>query len=187
MCSLSNGNKDVANMIYSLGRMFRYSTYNNGSMVSLDEEIKYCEMYLDLCCTRYRGILSYKINVDENIKGYIVPKFILQPIVENCINHGIIKDSNNNLIEIDIQKRNEYLDISISDNGIGISSENLEKIKQNLKKDLQKSESIGLMNINNRLKLKFGESYGLYISSELSRGTIVKIKLPILKDGDEIV
>lgn len=187
MCSLSNGNRDVADMIYSLAGMFRYSTYNNGSMVSIGQEIKYCKMYLDLCCTRYRGILNYKINISKDIKAYIVPKFILQPIVENSINHGIIKDSDNNLIEINIQKENKYLEISISDNGLGISDENLERIKQNLKKDLQKTESIGLMNINSRLKLKFGENYGLYINSELNRGTIVKIKLPILKDGDEIV
>lgn len=187
MCSLSNGNKDVADMIYSLAGMFRYSTYNNGSMVSINQEIKYCKMYLDLCCTRYRGILDYKINIIDDIKEYIVPKFILQPVVENSINHGIIKDSDNNLIEINIQKESQYIEISISDNGLGMSDKNLEKIKQNLKKDLQKTGSIGLMNINSRLKLKFGENYGLYISSELNRGTIVKIKLPILKDGDEIV
>lgn len=187
MCSLSNGNKDVADMIYSLAGMFRYSTYNNGSMVSINQEIKYCKMYLDLCCARYRGILDYKINTSDDIKEYIVPKFILQPVVENSINHGIIKDSDNNLIEINIQKENQYIEISISDNGLGMSDENLEKIKQNLKKDLQKIGSIGLMNINSRLNLKFGENYGLYISSELNRGTIVKIKLPILKDGDEIV
>lgn len=187
MCSLSNGNKDVADMIYSLAGMFRYSTYNNGSMVSINHEIKYCKMYLDLCCTRYRGTLDYKINISDDIKEYIVPKFILQPVVENSINHGIIKDLDNNLIEINIQKENQYIEISISDNGLGMSDENLEKIKQNLKKDLQKTGSIGLMNINSRLKLKFGENYGLYISSQLNRGTIVKIKLPILKDGDKIV
>lgn len=187
MCSLSNGNKDVADMIYSLAGMFRYSTYNNGSMVSINQEIKYCKMYLDLCCTRYRGTLDYKINISDDIKEYIVPKFIIQPVVENSINHGIIKDSDNNLIEINIQKENQYIEISISDNGLGMSDENLEKIKQNLKKDLQKTGSIGLMNINSRLKLKFGENYGLYIRSQLNRGTIVKIKLPILKDGDKIV
>lgn len=187
MCSLSKGNVDVADMIYSLAGMFRYSTYNNGSMVSIDQEIKYCKMYLDLCCKRYRGIFKYKINISEDIKEYIVPKFILQPIVENSINHGIKKDLDNNLIEINIKEKDKNLEISIDDNGLGISKENLEKINENLKKNLQKTESIGLMNINNRIKLKFGEDYGIYISSELNNGTTVKIKLPILKDGDEIV
>ena len=187
MCSLSKGNVDVADMIYSLAGMFRYSTYNNGSMVSINQEIKYCKMYLDLCCKRYRGIFKYKINISEDIKEYIVPKFILQPIVENSINHGIKKDLDNNLIEINIKEKDKNLEISIDDNGLGISKENLEKINENLKKNLQKTESIGLMNINNRIKLKFGEDYGIYISSELNNGTTVKIKLPILKDGDEIV
>ena len=187
MCSLSKGNVDVADMIYSLAGMFRYSTYNNGSMVSIDQEIKYCKMYLDLCCKRYRGIFKYKINISEDIKEYIVPKFILQPIVENSINHGIKKDLDNNLIEINIKEKDKNLEISIDDNGLGISKENLEKINENLKKNLQKTESIGLMNINNRIKLKFGEDYGIYISSESNNGTTVKIKLPILKDGDEIV
>lgn len=184
MCSLSKGNVDVADMIYSLAGMFRYSTYNNGSMVSINQEIKYCKMYLDLCCKRYRGIFKYKINISEDIKEYIVPKFILQPIVENSINHGIKKDLDNNLIEINIKEKDKNLEISIDDNGLGISKENLEKINENLKKNLQKTESIGLMNINNRIKLKFGEDYGIYISSELNNGTTVKIKLPILKDGD---
>lgn len=187
MCSLSKGNVDVADMIYSLAGMFRYSTYNNGSMVSINQEIKYCKMYLDLCCKRYRCIFEYKINISEDIKEYIVPKFILQPIVENSINHGIKKDLDNNLIEINIKEKDKNLEISIDDNGLGISKENLEKINENLKKNLQKTESIGLMNINNRIKLKFGEDYGIYISSELNNGTTVKIKLPILKDGDEIV
>ena len=187
MCSLSKGNVDVADMIYSLAGMFRYSTYNNGSMVSINQEIKYCKMYLDLCCKRYRGIFKYKINISEDIKEYIVPKFILQPIVENSINHGIKKDLDNNLIEINIKEKDKNLEISIDDNGLGISKENLEKINENLKKNLQKTESIGLMNINNRIKLKFGEDYGIYISSESNNGTTVKIKLPILKDGDEIV
>ena len=187
MCSLSKGNVDVADMIYSLAGMFRYSTYNNGSMVSINQEIKYCKMYFDLCCKRYRGIFKYKINISEDIKEYIVPKFILQPIVENSINHGIKKDLDNNLIEINIKEKDKNLEISIDDNGLGISKENLEKINENLKKNLQKTESIGLMNINNRIKLKFGEDYGIYISSELNNGTTVKVKLPILKDGDEIV
>lgn len=187
MCALSSKNTEVAGMIYSLAGMFRYSTYNNGSMVLLSEEIKYCKMYLNLCCTRYKGIFDYTINIDEESMDYIVPKFILQPIVENVINHGIRKDRSDNKIQIDVIKLNEDIEIVIKDNGVGINEKVLLMIKEQLVKNLQKTNSIGLMNINNRLKLKFGDSYGLEISSKEFEWTIVKIKLPILKDGDEDV
>lgn len=187
MCALSSKNIEVADMIYSLAGMFRYSTYNNGSMVLLSEEIKYCKMYLNLCCTRYKGIFDFNINIGEESMDYIVPKFILQPIVENAINHGIRKDQNDNKIQIDVIKLNEDIEIFVKDNGVGINEKILLMIKGQLVKNMQKTNSIGLMNINNRLKLKFGDSYGLEISSKEFEGTIVKIKLPILKDGDEDV
>ncbi|MEG1310990.1 MAG: histidine kinase [Romboutsia sp.] len=184
MCALSSKNKEVAQMIYNLAGMFRYSTYNNGSMVSLNEEIKYCRMYLNLCCTRYRGIFEYDINIDEDLMKCMVPKFILQPIVENSINHGIKKDKNDNKIEINAIELDGDIKISIKDNGNGINEETLMIIKDQLTKNLQKTNSIGLMNINNRLKLKFGEKYGLDISSKNLKKTNVDINIPILKNED---
>ena len=187
MCALASKNTEVAQMIYNLASMFRYSTYNNGSLVKLSDEVKHCKMYLDLCSTRYRGMFKYEINIDEKYFDYLIPKFTMQPILENSINHGIRKDSFDNLIDITLFNSENELTIIIEDNGKGITEEDLNSIKLNLKKDLQKASSIGLMNINNRLKLNFGDEYGININSIVDKGTCVEIKIPILRDEDRNV
>ena len=183
MCALASKNKEVANMIYNLASMFKYSTYNNASDVKLSEMINYCEMYLNLCCTRYKGIIDYKVDIDEELLDFKVPKFILQPVIENSINHGMAKDRNDNFISIKANIVEEDIELIVEDNGIGISSEKMNVIEENLNQNLQKKSSIGLMNINSRLKIRFGDKYGIHINSKENRGTIVKIKIPILKDG----
>lgn len=182
MCALASKNREVAQMIYNLASMFRYSTYNNGSLVTLNDEIKHCKMYLDLCSTRYKGMLEYKIDIDDLYIQCLLPKFTLQPILENSINHGLKKDSYENVIKIELTCNESDIEILIKDNGHGISRDKLEYLRKDLEKNLQKTSSIGLMNINNRLKLKFGEIYGLGIDSEINEGTTVKIKIPILRD-----
>lgn len=187
MYALKSKNTDVAGMIFNLANMFRYSTYNNGSMVTLNDEIKHCKMYLDLCCSRYKGLIEYKINISEDALEYKVPKFLLQPILENSINHGIDKSSNDNLITINVFELNDKLEIVIEDNGNGMDDEILNKTRRGLDKNLQKNNSIGLMNTNNRLKLKFGNDYGITLDSEINKGTIVKISIPIIRGEIENV
>lgn len=187
MCALSSKNTEVAQMIYNLASMFRYSTYNNGTLVTLSDEIKHCKMYLSLCNTRYKGIMDYKVDIDDKFLSYLVPKFTVQPILENSINHGLRKDYSENLISINLIEIKDGVELIITDNGSGINKEKLNEIEVDLEKNLQKSSSIGLMNINNRLKLKFGNYYGVSIESKESEGTTVKIKLPILRDEDEHV
>ncbi|MCI6667217.1 MAG: sensor histidine kinase, partial [Romboutsia timonensis] len=180
MSALSSKNKEVAQMIYNLASMFRYSTYNNGSLVSIRDEIKHSKMYLSLCSTRYKGMLDYSIHVDDKYLDYLVPKFTIQPILENAINHGLRKGFYDNYIKVTIKEIDEGIEISIKDNGNGMSEEAISKIKDELEKNIQKPNSIGLMNINNRLKLNFGEQYGIYINSRINEGTTVSIKIPVL-------
>lgn len=183
MCALASKNKEVANMIYNLASMFKYSTYNNASDVKLSEMVNYCKMYLNLCCTRYKGIIDYRIDIHEELLDFKVPKFILQPVIENSINHGMAKDRSDNFIVVRANLVDEDIELIVEDNGVGITSEKIDMIEENLNQNLQKKDSIGLMNINSRLKIRFGDKYGIYINSKENSGTIVKIKIPILKDG----
>lgn len=184
MSALASKNKEVAQMIYNLASMFRYSTYNNGSLVTIRDEINHSKMYLSLCATRYKGMLDYSIYVDDKYLDYLVPKFTIQPILENSINHGLRKGSYDNHIKISISNINEYIEINVEDNGNGMSEDAINKIQEGLKKNIQKTNSIGLMNINNRLKLKFGDEYGIYINSRINEGTTVTVKIPLL--GEEV-
>ena len=184
MSALSSKNKEVAQMIYNLASMFRYSTYNNGSLVRIKDEINHSKMYLSLCATRYKGMLDYSIHVDDKYLDYLVPKFTIQPILENAINHGLRKSFQDNYIKVTINEIDEGIEINIKDNGNGMSEEAISKIKEGLEKNIQKQNSIGLMNINSRLKLNFGEQYGIYINSRINEGTTVSIKIPVL--GEEV-
>ena len=184
MSALSSKNKEVAQMIYNLASMFRYSTYNNGSLVRIKDEINHSKMYLSLCATRYKGMLDYSIHVDDKYLDYLVPKFTIQPILENAINHGLRKSFQDNYIKVTINEIDEGIEINIKDNGNGMSEEAISKIKGGLEKNIQKPNSIGLMNINNRLKLNFGEQYGICINSKINEGTTVSIKIPVL--GEEV-
>ena len=103
------------------------------------------------------------------------------------LSHGIRKECNENHIKIDIVKNESDLEIKVEDNGVGIDEEGLKNITENLKKNLQKPNSIGLMNINNRLKLKFGDDYGITIASEKNKYTVVKCRIPMLRDEGEYV
>lgn len=187
MSSLASQNTEVAQMIYNLASMFRYSTYGNGNMVKLKEEINNCKMYLELCKTRYKDIFEYNINIEDRALEYMIPKFSLQPILENSINHGLRKDFDENRIDINLEEEESSLKITIKDNGSGIDIDRLNEIETSLEKDIHKNSSIGLMNINNRLKLKFGDSYGINIKSEINKGTTVEINLPIIRTEEENV
>lgn len=183
MCALSNKNKEVADMIYNLASIFKYSTYNNGSLVSLKEEIKYTKMYLELCSIRYKGILNYEIETNDIDLDLLIPKFTIQPLIENSINHGLKKDCSNNLICISLNKEKDIISINIKDNGNGIEDYKLYELKKKIQKNSQNNKSIGVMNVNNRIKLRFGEGYGVDIDSKLNIGTNVTIKIPITKEG----
>ncbi|MGL5506739.1 MAG: sensor histidine kinase, partial [Paraclostridium sp.] len=104
------------------------------------------------------------------------------------INHGLDKSRSNNIIKISCEVINDNeLDIIVIDNGLGMSEEKISEIELNLKQNLQKPNSIGLMNIHSRIQMKFGEQYGINISSNEKIGTKVRVKIPILKDGEENV
>jgi two-component system sensor histidine kinase YesM len=93
------------------------------------------------------------------------------------------KDRSDNFIVVRANLVDEDIELIVEDNGVGITSEKMDMIGENLNQNLKKKSSIGLMNINSRLKIRFGDKYGIYINSKENSGTIVKIKIPILKDG----
>ncbi|MDK2920065.1 MAG: two-component system, sensor histidine kinase YesM [Candidatus Petromonas sp.] len=103
----------------------------------------------------------------------------MQPLIENCIYHGFTNGDKKYYIKIKILKLNSCLKISVIDNGSGITKEKLSDIRNNLEVDNDHSDRIGLFNTNKRLKLTYGEKYGLKIRSKLGHGTVVYIRIPI--------
>lgn len=155
--------------------------------ITLEQEIKLLEAYLSIQKSRYEERLEYKIDIDKSLYQYIIPALIMQPIVENAVIHCCESRRDKTIITI----WNSYEDnliINIMDNGNGIPVEILNNLKYSLDNydnssllsagKMNTSSGIGLINVNRRLKLKYGKEFGIVISSTIGQGTLVKIILP---------
>ncbi|RCX17841.1 two-component system sensor histidine kinase YesM [Anaerobacterium chartisolvens] len=184
MKAVSTGASNVGNMIYILAALFR-NTVRSETFIPISEELRQCELYLQLFRTRYEEKLTYVIDVKEEIFDYTIVKFTLQPIIENCIFHGIKQDSEDNTIILSGYRDAGDICFTISDNGAGISEVRLNYLKDVLNgKGNYPSKSIGLSNVHERLRIIFGEPYGLNIYSEVQKGTTVEIRIPAKKRED---
>lgn len=184
---LEYGSKEIAQITSSMSKIFRYSIKED-ELVLISEEIQCVQAYMNIISIRYENKFSMEVNVDDKLLEMKTPKMILQPIIENSIYHGLERmDAGGNL------RVNGYIDASgdvcflVTDSGVGIDYDELESIKAKLNIDyserVKKSpdgKSIGLSNINNRIKLMFGEGYGVAIESQIGRGTTVIVKIPTI-------
>lgn len=177
MKAVKEGNEDVSEMIYILSFLLRTSLKHE-MWVSLREEISYCELYLQLFAFRYPNKLRVDIAIDKEIESVSIGKLTLQPLVENSIHHGVDFQRKDNVIRIRGYLEGDTVRIRIEDNGKGISPEKLDALKAKLSGDSSgESESIGLLNVHERIRLQFGDAYGLEIDSG-EGGTIVTISFP---------
>lgn len=183
MKALTSGNKEVANAIKLLGKSMRYVLENTGtSLVTLKKEIDYMETYLQIQKIRFGERINYRIGLPENLNAddYMLLPLLLQPIVENALIHGL-EQVEDGMVEILVKEPlDEVLEIVISDNGCGMSPEELAALQIRMaQKTLDRTGNIGLCNINQRIRLYYGEFYGMTIDSALNQGTCITVKLPV--------
>lgn len=173
-----NGVDDIVLIVSQLGKLLKNSIHNQKDSVLILEEMSLVGSYLSIQKIRYCDKFEAVIEVDENIMSCVVPKFIIQPIVENAIIHGIEdKVGKAHLIIRGWQENNKII-FEIRDDGVGISDENLAKIRHSTQKNAKSSDSIGIANVDKRIKLYYGEDYGLDISSLENIGTVTRITMP---------
>lgn len=173
---------EVADMISSLSGFFRISLSDGKEFITLEDEAKHVGYYLDIQKVRYKEKVNYTINIEEDVKQFLIPKLIVQPLVENSIYHGLKLVKRNGDIKIDIFRKNDFIFIKVADNGLGIDEDKLVEIKSNLENSIE-SEHYGLYNINERLKIFFGNKYKIYIKSKYDLGTTILLKIPIISEG----
>ena len=182
MLAETNNDKEVADIAFWFGKLMRYSLSTGKDMTMLDKEIEIIRFYLDIHKKRLQERLTYDIAVTFNAKRFACPKFILQPLVENCIVHGISNVLRPVQIRVETYETGEEVRIVISDNGSGISPEKLGKIRNRLDNSEtgmpQEGESgWGLCNVAARVKSFYGGSSRLEIESEPGKGTILTLFL----------
>ena len=188
MKAFTSGNREVATAIKLLGKSLRYVLDNTGTVsTSLSKEIEHIRTYVQIQKLRFGERVNYfeTIDPDIDLDEYRILPLLLQPIVENAISHGLEgADDKKGQIEMKIYKDETYLHISISDNGIGMTKDELYNLKQKIMtKDDTKTRSIGLYNINQRISLCYGPKCHLNISSILGEKTTVSLQLPLDKIG----
>jgi len=164
----------VANdMIQKLATMLRYSIrFGEESKVLLSDDIEYIKDYLSLQKMRFQELLEYKIMIEDS--NFLVPKLILQPIIENSIQHGFKGDSLFR-VEIAVYHILDDLVMIVRDNGCGMKMKELKKIQKSLRELPENSSHIGLVNCHRRLQLFYGPQYGITIDSKEAKGTVITL------------
>lgn len=178
----NNDDFETAVYINKFCMFLRDCLYWETRCVPLSEEIRVVENYLSLQKLRYQDSLDYRIDIPEEFYGVSIPKFTLQPIVENAIEHGLEEkngDKTPGLIRIEATSRGDEIQIAVEDNGAGIPADRLQKINTLLKNQSEKqaTKSIGIFNTNERLKLFYGPDFGIHMESTENTGTRVTISI----------
>ncbi len=172
-----SNHKDIVPMTENLAKLFRISISGGREIVSIREEIEHVLSYLNIQKMRYASKLDFKIDVNPEIMNFQTLKLILQPIVENAIYHGIKNMRNKGNVLIKGMRVMDSVLFQVMDDGVGIEKEKLENI---LSVNPQNKTGVGIKNVNERIKLYYGEKYGLEIHSERGIGTVVDVWLPAL-------
>lgn len=172
----------VVEMVKSLSAFFRTSLSRGRDMITIREEMVHARSYLEIQQFRYQDILEYEIDVSSDIYEYTIPKITIQPLIENALYHGIKNKRGGGKITVSSGRDGEDIIISVTDNGIGMTFERLEEVTSGLEGERPADSAIyGLYNVNERIKLKFGEKYGITLHSVYGEGSTCNILLPAQK------
>ena len=171
--------KDISNIIQKLGGLLYNNLHAGQEEISLIEEMKLVEDYLSIQAFRFGSKINYSLDISEDSKNVKILPFMIQPVVENAITHGIEDNEDPGIINIKTSCINHDLLIEVYDNGTGISEKKLHEIRESLNEDETSLLHIGIRNVHLRSKIHYGEDYGLSIESEEHVYTKVSIRIPI--------
>lgn len=177
--NMSNSENPVSKSLINLASFFR-NTLTSGYFVSIENEIKYTKEYINILALRYGDLFDIEWDIDESILSYTIIKICLQPIIENAVYHGIKQKNDKGLIKIKGLCDDNNIILIVSDDGIGIEKDALDELNKTLSETSFTNEKshIGLSNVNQRIKIIFGDSYGIHVESTVGVGTDVYVTIP---------
>jgi two-component system sensor histidine kinase YesM len=184
-----NNVPDMKWIIQSLSDMYRYNMNIDNEWVQLRDEIKHIRNYLVIINKRYNGTIRFHLSIETAAYDWRIPKLILQPIVENAVEHGLIpRMSNRKLLKIAVQsdRKNGNLIIRVLDNGVGMDDTDMLDLDTRLRESVKHQDeehSIGLTNVHTRIRLICGEPYGIRLTSRKEKGTCVTFTLPLKEEA----
>lgn len=179
---LARRNKDaqVAEIVTNLSRLFRLGLHQGRECVTVRDELSHVTYYLKIQKIRFEEYLDWKIEAPPEVLDYKTMKFILQPIVENAINHGIRAKGVPGYVGVSVRETEEDIIFTVSDTGNGMSPDAVRILRERIERktiDEQQEQGFGLWNVNQRVKLYYGEAYGITIESVREKGTNVSVRI----------
>lgn len=172
----SHQDREVIQMTSYLSTFFRTSLSKGKDIITLEVEKQQVESYLKIQEIRYSDILSYSIEIEDDLLQYTIPKLTLQPLVENALYHGVKNKRGIGHIRIEGSADGDEIMLKVKDDGAGMTKEQLEELRSGVYED--RHTGLGLVNVHKRLLLYYGDSYGLSFESEYGTGTQVTIRIP---------
>ena len=182
--SIKNGYTDLVEQISSFAKLMRRLVDYSEDYEPLSKEMEFVNAYVKLEEFRFKGLFTYEINMDENSESCMIPKMIVQPIVENACRHGLQKKSGQRRLKISTSFKDNVLTITVADNGTGMDIEKLEQLRNDIK-GTEFEGHIGMKNVYRRLKFYFDGKADLVIDSEEGKGTEIKIIIDYGDDEEE--
>ena len=180
--ALTGGRNDASDMIENLSDLLHYVLDSRTEWATLREELAVTESYVAIQKIRHQNQFDYICCCPQEAMDARVMKMMLQPLVENSISHGMKEDERLN-VRVNVELNGDYLCIRVSDDGEGIDEEKLKQVRKGLKSAYtENGRHIGLYNVNKRITLVYGETYGVEIESGYGKGTTITLKLPLVKD-----
>ena len=178
-------NDEAAFMISQLAKLFRISLSKGHTVINIRDELQHARSYMNIQKIRYKNAFSVTFDVDDSLYAFCIVKLVLQPILENAINYGINGTDDCGEIKISGKMENGLIILSVTDNGIGMCSEEVSRLLTDEKRVHKHGSGVGLVNVNNRIKIVFGKEYGIVVESEPDEGTTVSICIPAVLYTEE--
>jgi two-component system sensor histidine kinase YesM len=174
--------RDVQRITKALADFYRVALSQGKEMISVEEEIRNVKDYLAIQRIRYSDVFNYNLEIHNEILTCAILKLTIQPLVENAIYHGLKTKGSFGHLQVTGKKEGTTIILKVIDDGVGMSAERLQALKQG-RQEKQDAIGYGLRSVDERIKIFFGEVYGLQIASELGQGTEVTLLLPFQSEG----
>lgn len=181
MKAICNGDREVGKMLYSMVTLFR-SQLKEADVITLGQELDYCKQYLELFEYRYQGSFHSRVECPVGLLSIPIIKFVLQPIIENYFIHGIERNRQDNEVYIRAEKKEDTLFLYVQDNGCGMEQAEMDRKNRELRENVkigEKKKSIGIHNVNRRIKAVYGEKYGITMKAAEPKGLLVTLTIRI--------
>lgn len=176
---LTGSSNNVSKAVTVLAQLFRTNVSSGDYLIPIAQEVEQMSHYLSILELRYGDMFDVVCAIDENINRFSIIKICLQPIIENAVYHGLKPKGEKGILKITGKMQDDNIIFTVEDNGIGMDSDTVQRLRQELDStDYHNDNHIGIYNVNQRIKIIFGQEYGLSIDSIENVGTTITVKIP---------